>query len=100
MAERTGQTDPVAAAFMTRAGRTCQEQGNVDQAMYLCFNVIDRYPETKEAQEACDRLLEIAQEYEENGQPHMAKHLYQRIDDAVGLQTLSDGDSAYLRLTA
>ncbi len=68
-----------------RTGRAYQEQGNIHQAIYVYFNAIDRYPETKEAQEAYDRLVKIAGEYEENGQLYMAKHLYTRIEDAMGI---------------
>ena len=85
MVQRTGQAAPVTVGFMLRSGKTYQEQGNLHQATYAYFDVLDRYPEAKEAQEAYDRLLKIAQQYEENGQPHMAKHLYRRIDDAIDL---------------
>jgi len=85
MAERARQAAPLTGGFLMRTGRAYQEQGNIHQAAYAYFDVLDRYPEAKEAQEAYDRLLKIAQQYEENGQLHMAKHLYQRIDHAVGL---------------
>jgi len=57
----------------------------VHQAIYVYFSVIDRHPGTKEAQEAYDQLLKIAEDYEETGQLYMGKHLYQRIEDATGL---------------
>lgn len=79
------QAAPVTGGFLIRTGRAYEEAGNIHQARYVYFNVIDRYPETKEAQEAFDRLLKMAQEYEENGQLYMAKHLYIRIEDAMGL---------------
>jgi TolA-binding protein len=85
MAGRTGQAAPVTVGFLMRSGKAYQEQGDIYQATYAYFDVLDRYPEAKEAQEAHDRLLKIAQEYEENGQLHMAKHLYQRIDHAIGV---------------
>jgi len=85
MAEGTARAAPVTEGFLMRTGRTYQEQGNIHQAIYVYFNVIDRHAGTKEAQEASDRLLKIAQEYEQNGQLYMAKHLYQRIEDAMGL---------------
>ena len=84
MVERAGQAAPVAVGFLMRSGRAYQEQGNIHEAAYAYFDVLDRYPEAKEAQEAYDRLLKIAQEYEESGQLHMAKHLYRRIDHAIG----------------
>lgn len=85
MVERTGQAAPVTVGFLMRSGRAYQEQGNIYQATYAYFDVLGHYPEAKEAQEAYDRLLKIAQEYEETGQLNMAKHLYQRIDAGIGL---------------
>ncbi len=85
MVERIGQAAPATVGFLMRSGRAYQEQGNVNQATYAYFDVLDRHPEAKEAREAHDRLLKIAQGYEENGQLHMAKHLYQRIDQAISL---------------
>ena len=76
---------PVTGQFFMRTGRSYQEAGNIHQARYVYFNVIERYPETKEAQEAYDRLLKMAQEYEENGELYQAKHLYVRIEEAMGL---------------
>ena len=85
MVGRAGQAALVAVGFLMRSGRAYQEQGNIYQATHAYFDVLDHYAEAKEAQEAHDRLLKIAQEYEENRQLHMAKHLYQRIDHAIGV---------------
>jgi TolA-binding protein len=85
MVLRTGQAAPATVGFLMRSGRAYQEQGNLHQATYAYLDVLDHYPEGKEAQEARDRLLKIAQEYEESGQLHMAKHLYRRIDHAIGV---------------
>jgi len=79
-----GQAAPVAVGFLMRSGRAYQEQGNIYEATYAYLDVLDRYPEGKEAQEAYDRLLKIAQQYEENQQLHTAKHLYWRLDHALG----------------
>jgi TolA-binding protein len=83
--ERTGQAAPVTVGFLMRSARVYQDQGNTHQATYAYLDVLDHYPEGKEAREARDRLLKIAQEYEESGQLHMAKHLYRRIDHAIGV---------------
>ena len=85
MAGRTGQAAPVTVGFLMRSARAYQDQGNICQATLAYFDILDHYPEGKEAQEARDRLLKIAQEHEENGQLHMAKHLYRRLDDAIAL---------------
>ncbi len=80
MAERPRQIAPVTVGFLMRSGRAYQEQGNIHQATLAYLDIIDRYPGGKEAHEARNRLRKIAQEYEESGQPHMADHLYRRID--------------------
>jgi len=69
------------AGFMLRTAKTHEERGNVYQAIYDYFNIIDREPETKEAKEAYDQLVRIAQKFEEDGQLYAAKHLYQRIEE-------------------
>jgi TolA-binding protein len=84
MVERPGKAAPVTVGFLMKSGRAYQEQGNVYQATHAYCDVLDHYPETKQAQEARDRLVKIAQEYEESGQLHMAKHLCRRIGHAIG----------------
>jgi TolA-binding protein len=84
MVERPGQAAPATVGFLMRSARAYQDQGNIYQATYAYLDVLDHYPEGKEAREARDRLLKIAQEYEESGQLHRAKDLYRRIDHAIG----------------
>ena len=99
MVERPGQAAPATVGFLMRSARAYQDQGNVYQATHAYCDVLDHYPETKQAQEARDRLVKIAQEYERNGQLHTAKHLYRRMDDAIGAQALPGPNSLCLRLT-
>ena len=86
MAEPKGGTGGV-IGFMLRTAKTHEERGNIHQAIYDYFNFIDREPETDAAKEAYDRLLKIAQDYEEDGQLYMAKHLYMRIEEEVPDET-------------
>lgn len=86
MAESKGRTGGV-VGFMLRTAKTHEERGNVHQAIYDYFNIIDREPETNEAKEAYDCLVKIAQNYEEDGQLYMAKHLYMRIEEEVPEET-------------
>ncbi len=81
MAKKIGRTGSVTARFMMRTGKQHQERGNIYQAIYDYFNVIDRYPDSDEAQEAYRLLLKIAEDFEKNGQLYAARHLYQRIDE-------------------
>lgn len=71
------------AGFMLRIAKAHQEKGNLHQAIYDYFNIIDREPETDAAKEAYARLVRIAQQFEENGQLYEAKHLYMRIEEDV-----------------
>ena len=80
MAESKVGTGEV-AGFMLRTAKTHEERGNVYQAIYDYFNIIEREPETKEAKDAYDRLVKLAQDFEQNGQLYAAKHLYQRIEE-------------------
>jgi len=86
MAEST-ESSGHAVGFMLRTAKTHEERGNIHQAIYDYFNIIDREPETKEAKEAYQRILKIAQDYEEDGQLYMAKHLYMRIEEEVPDET-------------
>ena len=80
MAESTLRSSGV-MGFMLRMAKTHEERGNVHQAIYDYFNIIDREPETKEAKEAYDHLIWIAQDFEGKGQLYAAKHLYQRLQE-------------------
>ena len=82
MAESKRGTGGV-AGFMLRTAKTHEERGNVHQAIYDYFNIIDREPETDAAKEAYDRLGKMAQNFEEDGQLYAAKHLYMRIEEEV-----------------
>jgi len=82
MAESTESSGHV-VGFMLRTAKTHEERGNIHQAMYDYFNIIDREPETEEAKEAYDRLVKMAQDFEEDGQLYAAKHLYMRIEEEV-----------------
>jgi TolA-binding protein len=84
MVERPGKAAPATVGFLMRSARAYQDQGNIYQATYAYLDLLNHYPEGKEAQEARDRLRKIAQKYEESGQLHMAKHLYRRINHAIG----------------
>ena len=94
MVERPGQAAPATVGFLMRSARAYQEQGNVYQATHAYCDVLDHYPETKQAQEARDRLVKMAQEYEKNGQFHTAKHLYRRINHAIGAPGTSGSKQA------
>ena len=82
MAETKGDTGGV-VGFMMRTAKTHEERGNIHQAIYDYFNIIDREPETDAAKEAYNQLVKMAQNFEEDGQLYAAKHLYMRIEEEV-----------------
>ena len=82
MAESTVLSSGV-AGFILKTAKTQEERGNVYQAIYDYFNIIEREPETKEAKESYNQLVKIAQDFEQNGQLYAAKHLYQRIEKVL-----------------
>ena len=81
MAEQGVRAASATAGFMMRTGKQHQERGNIYQAIYDYFNVIDRYPDSDEGREAYALLLKIAEDFERNGQLYAAKHLLQRIEE-------------------
>ena len=80
MSESTVRSSGI-AGFMLRTAKIHEEKGEPHQAIYDYFNIIDREPETKEAKEAYDHLIWIAQDFEGKGQLYAAKHLYQRLQE-------------------
>lgn len=73
------------AGFMMGTAVSHEERGNIFQAIYAYFNIIKRYPDSEEAKAAYQQLVGLARRFEKKGQTYMAKHLYQRIEDALGL---------------
>ena len=49
MAEQGRRTTSATAVFMLRTGKSHHERGNIYQAIYDYFNIIDRYPDSDEA---------------------------------------------------
>ncbi len=100
MTETTKSSGHV-VGFMLRTAKTHEERGNLHQAIYDYFNIIDREPETEEAKEAYQRILKIGQDYEEDGQLYTAKHLYMRIEEEIpeevsGIPVSSPGRTPYV----
>lgn len=81
MAEVGARATFPTAGFVMRIAKQQQERGNIYQAIYDYFNVIDRYPDNDVVQEAYGLLMKIAEDFERNGQLYAAKHLLQRIEE-------------------
>ncbi len=53
--------------------------GSVRQAIELYFDLVNNHDGTDQAVVACDRLMMIAQQYEDNGELHLARGVYERL---------------------
>jgi hypothetical protein len=60
-------------------GDTYFRAGSLRQALDLYFDLARNHPETPEATEAEDRILELARLHEENGELHLARAIYEQM---------------------
>ena len=76
--ERGPATDAV-MAFLLRQGRAWDQDGQVYRAMSAYFDILQKVPDSQEADEARNRLMEIARASEEDGQIYRALGLFDRL---------------------
>ena len=69
-------------ASMLRMATTWQSHGQINQASDAYFRLLKEYPQTDEAEESREKLLELAACYERSGQFHLAMGLYDKIERA------------------
>jgi hypothetical protein len=82
--EELGTTiSQTASAALLRIGGYYQEAGWLHQALLPYLKILACYPEGREASEAVDRLVAIAELFEERGQFRMAMSVYDRMERAV-----------------
>jgi len=53
--------------------------GDLHQAVEIYFSIIDDDPEAGEAAMARKHLLEIGRRYQQTGEPHQARSIYERL---------------------
>lgn len=58
-----------------------QSEGSVQQATEIYWTLVDFYFGTTQADVAKGLLLELAETYERNGARHMARSMYERLQD-------------------
>lgn len=83
MTNQPSEAAPVAATTrvsMLRIANRWQAQGQINQARDAYLRLMAQYPGTLEAGEAAAKLLEQAQEYERQGQLHLALSLYEQLE--------------------
>lgn len=69
-------------ASMLRMATTWQSHGQINQASDAYFRLLKNHPETIEAEESRERLLQLAARHERSGQFHLAMDLYDKIEQA------------------
>jgi len=70
------QIEAARRAAIMRQGITEEEDGHYTEAIDGYRQVIERYPGTKEEEEARERMMDLAYLFETEGQTYRAKHLY------------------------
>ncbi|MBM4035562.1 MAG: hypothetical protein FJ291_27795 [Planctomycetes bacterium] len=58
---------------------TLRTQSKLHQAIELYFTLVEGHPGTGQAGQAFERLVEIAEGYDEAGERHQARSLYERL---------------------
>ena len=76
-------TDPgtLARTQLLRMARSAQAQGLVYEAIHTYYHLMDQYPRTEESRQAMEELVGLAQFLEGQGMYHMAKSMYQRLEE-------------------
>ena len=80
--QRYGQQDPSERLqeAMLRMGRDLQQKGHVNEAMDMYMKLLEDYPGTQASTAAANALVDLAVYLEQNGMPHMALNVYQKLE--------------------
>lgn len=80
--DRLAQQDPSQRVqeAMLRMGQDLQQKGHVNEAMDMFVRLLEDYPGTQAATAAANALVDLALYLEQNGMPHMALHVYQKLE--------------------
>lgn len=85
-ASRTGSPSSAAVASpskvlarLLRMANTYRSAGNLRQALEMYFELVEEHGESVEATQAGEILLGVAEAYEENGELHLARSIYERM---------------------
>lgn len=79
---KTEQASALARASMLRMATTWQSLGQINQASDVYLRLLKKHPETREAEESRERLLQLAARFEQSGRFRLAMGLYDEIDEA------------------
>jgi tetratricopeptide (TPR) repeat protein len=78
-------SEAVSSALL-RIGEFYEEQGWLHHALPPYLKIVAYYPESEEAKAAVDRLVAIADIFEEKRQFHLAMSVYDRLERAARFQ--------------
>lgn len=69
-----------AQEMMLRMASDMRSKGHVHQALGMYKQLLDDYPDTQASQAAANAMVDLAGYLEQNGQPQMALHVYQILE--------------------
>jgi hypothetical protein len=82
-------------SVMLKRAESWQQDEKIHQARDVYFKLVENFPDTDEAHKAEERLLNMAQELEEEGKVYMAMSIYDRLAappaPPTGVRILSPG---------
>jgi hypothetical protein len=76
---QSSQTDSRVLERVLGMADRYREDNLLRQAAEMYFEVVERHSSAPERDRACQRLLEIAEHYEDIGAPHQARGIYERL---------------------
>ena len=78
------EPDPNAASYfalnrLLAMAQRYRSQGKLREALEMCWEITDDYPDSPAAAAAKITLLELATAYENNGAPRLARSIFERL---------------------
>jgi tetratricopeptide (TPR) repeat protein len=80
--DHMAQMDPSLRAqeMMLRMAAGMRDQGHVHEAIDMYMRLLEDYPDTQASKAAANALVDLAQYLEQNGMPHTALDVYQKLE--------------------
>ncbi len=84
--DRLARQDPtqLVQEAMLRMARDMREKGHVNESLDMYSRLMEDYPGSDAATAAANGLVELAVYLEQNGMPHQALFVYQRLQELQG----------------
>jgi TolA-binding protein len=81
MAKKSSVPEAISASLLNLA-HSLEEQGKVHQSLDPYLKLVEHYPASQEAPLAAQRLLDIAENFRQAGQHHIALRVLERLEVA------------------